>query len=217
MVKLGNCLGDIEDIARRKQLASMAFTKMKEAWLDGQAVSLDKKVELLDALVMSVLLYNSSCLGLRKIDVNSIDSFHRHLLRQISNIQYPNTISSKKLYKTTKSRPASIRIIEARWKYFGHALRLPLDTPPQHAMSYYFTDLHKQRFPGAKRTTIVTTLQTDIKKTKEKFPNFQVNSLSCFQDLIKIRQIASDRKLWQKIVKSVVNTAEAEHQEGLTD
>ena len=87
VVKLGNCLGDIEDIARRKQLASMAFTKMKEAWLDGQAVSLDKKVELLDALVMSVLLYNSSCLGLRKIDVNSIDSFHRHLLRQISNIK----------------------------------------------------------------------------------------------------------------------------------
>ena len=95
----------------------MAFTKMKEAWLDGQAVSLDKKVELLDALVMSVLLYNSSCLGLRKVDVDSIDSFHRHLLRQISNIQYPNTISSKKLYKTTKSRPASIRIIEARWKH----------------------------------------------------------------------------------------------------
>ena len=28
VVKLGNCLGDIEDIARRKQLTSMAFTKM---------------------------------------------------------------------------------------------------------------------------------------------------------------------------------------------
>ena len=68
-----------------------------------------------------------------------------------------------------------------------------------------------------KRTTIVTTIQADIVKTKKKFPNFQVNSLSCFQDLIKIRQIASDRKLWHKIIKSVVNTAEAEHQEGLTD
>ena len=217
VVKLGSCLGDIEDIARRKQLASMAFTKMNEVWLDKKVVSMDKKVQLLDALVMSVFLYNSSCLGLRKVDVASIDSFHRHLLRQISNIQYPNTISSKKLYKVTKSRPASIRIIEARWKYFGHALRLPLDSPPQHAMSYYFTDLHKQKFPGAKRTTIVTTIQADIVKTKKKFPNFQVNSLSCFQDLIKIRQIASDRKLWHKIIKSVVNTAEAEHQEGLTD
>ena len=77
--------------------------------------------------------------------------------------------------------------------------------------------LAQAKISRSQRTTIVTTLQTDIKKTKEKFPNFQVNSLSCYQDLIKIRQIASDRKLWQKIVKSVVNTAEAEHQEGLTD
>ena len=84
-------------------------------------------------------------------------------------------------------------------------------------MSYYFTDLHKQKFKGAKRTTIVTTLQADIKRTKEKFPIFQIESLDRYQDLIKIRQVASDRKLWQKIVKSVVNTAEAEHQEGLTD
>ena len=217
VIKLGNCLGDVEDIARRKQLASISFKEMKEVWIDGHAVSLDRKVQLLDALVMSVLLYNSSCLGLRKADVQAIDSFHRNLLRKISNISYPNTISSKKLYKSTKSRPASIRIVEARWKYFGHALRLPLDTPPQHAMSYYFTDLHKQKFKGAKRTTIVTTLQADIKRTKEKFPIFQIESLDRYQDLIKIRQVASDRKLWQKIVKSVVNTAEAEHQEGLTD
>ena len=131
--------------------------------------------------------------------LDTIDSFHRHLLRQICNIQYPNSISSKKLYKTTKSRPASIRIIEARWKYFGHVLRLPLDTPPQHALSYYFTDLFKQKFPGAKRTTIVTTLQADIKKTKKKFPNFQVNSLSCFQDLIYVRQIASDKNCGKKL------------------
>ena len=154
-------------------------------------------------------------MGLRKADIDSIDSFHRQLLRKTCNIKYPNKIHCNKLYKVTKSKPASIRIAEARWRYFGHALRLPRDTPPQQSMDFYFADLNRPKFRGAKRTTIVTTLQSDIKKTKEKFPQFQVDSLKSFRDLTNIRQLASDRKLWKKIYKAVIDTVEAEHRDSL--
>ena len=96
-------------------------------------------------------------------------------------------------------------------------------------MSYYFADLHKTRYRGAKRTTIVSTLQADIKRTKEfitkineeklkknnncKIQKFQIDSLQSFQDLIKIRQIATDRK----ITKSVIDGAEAEYPKDLVD
>ena len=189
---------------------------MAKIWLQKHDVSLDKKVQLLDSLVLSVMFYNSSCWGLRKVDSDSLDSFHRQLLKKICNIFYLNTISSKKLYKLTKTRRASIRVMESRWKFFGHALRLPKDTPPQQSMSYYFTNLNNTKFRGAKRTTIVTTLQADIKRAKDKFQHFQINSLECIEDLIKIRQIASDRKLWRTITKSIINAAEAEYQDDYT-
>ena len=35
VIKLGNCLGDVEDIARRKKLAYMSFKEMKEVPSNG--------------------------------------------------------------------------------------------------------------------------------------------------------------------------------------
>ena len=71
-------LGDMEDITNRKQLATAArYIKMSKVWLEDHTVTLDKKVQRFDSLGTSVLLYNSSCLGLRKADSESIDSFHR--------------------------------------------------------------------------------------------------------------------------------------------
>ena len=209
VVKLGSCLGDAEDIARRKQLALAAFQSMKKVWLDKQHVEFQKTLQLLDALVMSVLFYNCSCWGIRKVDLEMIESFQRNLLRNILNIRYPDHISNAKLYKLTKTKPARVRITKSRWQYFGHALRLPKDSPPQVAMSYFFHETSAKRFRG-KRCTIVTTLQVDISKTRAKFPNFQVQSLNCFQDLIKLRQLASDRVGWRRITKSVLDTVEAE-------
>ena len=99
-------------------------------------------------------------------------------------------------------------------------------------MSYYFVALHKTRYRGARRTTIVSTLQADIKRTKEFITKineekskknncilqkFQIDSLQSFQDLIKIRQIATDRKLLQKITKSVIEADQAEYTKDLVN
>ena len=210
-LKLGSYLGDTEDILRRKQLALAAFNKMKRVWLDKQKVTLEKKIDLLESLVMSIFFYNCSCWGLRKSDLLGIESFHRQLLRYICNIKYPEIISNSDLYKKTKCRPAQIRITISRWRYLGHALRLPEDTPPQVAMSFFFSESKEKKHRG-KRCTIVTTLQEDIVRTKRIFPEFQIQSLQSYNDLVILRQLASDRKGWRKISKSVVNAVEAERQ-----
>ena len=210
-IKLGSSLGDPEDILRRKQLALAAFRKMKRIWLDKHKVSLEKKIELLESLVMSIFFYNCSCWGLRKSYLEGIESFHLQLLRYICDIKYPDIISNKDLYKKTKCRPAQIRITISRWRYLGHALRLPEDTPPQVAMSFYFSESKEKKHRG-KRCTIVTTLQEDIVRTKRIFPEFQIQSIKTYNDLIILRQLASDRKEWKKISKSVVNAVEAERQ-----
>ena len=206
--KLGSVLGDVEDISRRKQLAVAAFQTKEKIWIEKHSVPRELKVDLVESLVMSILLYNSCCWGLRKCDIEGIEVLQRHMLRRVCNIKYPEIISNRNLYKVTKTKPASIRIAKGRWQYFGHALRLHLMSPPQQAMDFFFAFKPDKKFPG-RRATIVSTLQDDIKMTKIKFPQFEIDSLSSHSDLRRLRALASDRKKWRRITKSITDTTEA--------
>ena len=73
-MKLASLLADAEDIKNRKDLAAAAFQRMDKAWLDRRSVNRELKLHLLVIAVMSVFFYNSSCWGLRRCDIEGIDS-----------------------------------------------------------------------------------------------------------------------------------------------
>ena len=76
-------------------------------------------------------------------------------------------------------------------------------------MNYYFTpEPNGKRFKGAKRYTIVTTIQRDIQNTNIKFSQFQTKALNLFQDLEYIRHLANNRKLWRRITVTVTDTVQ---------
>ena len=209
--KVGSLLGDQQDIARRKQLAIAAMRTMNNVWLRGHtATSRKTRLKLFDSLVIHTLLYNSSCWGLRKVDIELLNSFHRQLLRRVCHIYWPHRISRKKLYRITNTRPISIRITQYRWRYLGHALLLPDDSPPKRAMFWCFVNEPQyKRAKGRQRETIVTTIQRDIEITKDCFDTFQLSSLEDLEDYIIIKTLAQNRKVWNIIVKAVVAAAEA--------
>ena len=211
--KVGSLLGDVEDINRRKQLARNQMRSLNKIWFNKyKKVSLKTRVKLFNTLVKSVLLYNCSTWGLRKTDEESLNSFHRQLLRRICNIKWPDTISSKELYKLTKCQPICIDITQARWKYLGHVLRMESDCPPKQAMEWFFLpEINLKRYSGTPRTTIVTTIQRDIKNTKEKFCNFEIHNFSTTVDFEILCNLASDRNHWKKITKTVTDTAKANY------
>ena len=75
---------------------------------------------------------------------------------------------------------------EARWRTFGHMLRLDRRVPAQRAMDYYSISLHRQRFEGDSevcKTTSTTVLTR--------------------RDLDKLRSIAADREAWKALSKQV--------------
>ena len=79
--KLGTLLGDTEDIANRKRLATIALSKLNRLWLNKhKRVNLTRKIKLYNMLVKSILLYNSSTWGLTIQDEQNLDSFHRQQL-----------------------------------------------------------------------------------------------------------------------------------------
>ena len=204
--KLGSLLGDREDISRRKQLSTTSLRKVDSLWIRRKA-KVKRRMKLYNSLVRSVLLYNCGTWGMSTTDENSMDSFHRKQLRHILNIRYPLTIRSKQLYKDTNSHPISADITKARWKLFGHTLRMDKDSPARKAMKYYFEHSDAKKFRGRKRTTIVTTLNRDITLTKQKYPQFDLPQIKTELDLHNVRVKATNRILWRKRVKMIYDAA----------
>ena len=163
--KLGSLLGDFEDVKRREQLSNIAMSSAKKIWKKARS-GLKKKVKLYKTLVKSVLTYNSATWGLTKAETNKVNRIHRKQLRRIS----PELWKTKndRLYELCNEREISNDITEARWRAFGHMLRLPLDTPCQQAMQWYFEiPPNSKKFRGQQRTTLPVTLHNDIINTNK--------------------------------------------------
>ena len=107
--------------------------------------------------------------------------------------KYPHIISNYKLYKRCKSYPLSLFILNSRWKLFDHILRLDSETPASKAMLYYFENNYAQQYRDRPRTTIVTTLNNDIQRTRNKLPNLPVITLKSLSDPQKLKELAQDK------------------------
>ena len=194
--KLGSLLGDFEDMKRREQLSNNAMSSVKKIWTKARA-RVNKKVKLYKTLVKSVLTYNSGTWGLTKAETNTLNRIHRKQLRRIS----PNFWKMKNddLYQICNEREISRDIAEARWRAFGHMLRLPLDTPCQKAMEWYFeVPPNGKKFRGHNRTTLPIVLHNDIKETNKKHP-LEIQQFKSTEDLNYLRRLASDRENWKRL------------------
>ena len=158
-------------------------------------------------LVKSILLYNCSTRGMTIQDEQQLDSSHRKQLRRILNIRWPHKIRNKKLYEKTNSKPVSIEVTRRRWNLLGHILRLDKETPGRKAMKFMFEEKSNKTFRGRKRATIYTTINRNIKKTKENNPSFSIREIKSEIDLHKIGIKARNKKHWKVIVKQVVQAA----------
>ena len=199
--KLGSLLGDSEDIARRKQLAIVAFGNLNNIWIRKDKVREELRIKLYNALVKPVLLYNCSTWGLTKVDEQQLDTFHRKQLKRVLKIKYPHKISTKNLYKWCKTEPISLEILKQRWQKFGHMIRLDKETPAYKSMLYYSDFTTKRRFKGHPKTTLVTTLDQDINQAKSilKKYNFIRQTSSNF---LSIQDILKYLEQLQKIAKN---------------
>ena len=135
-------------------------------------------------------------------------SFHRKQLRKVLGVKYPTTMRNAAVYEQSKSKPISVEITRARWKMFGHMLRMKENTPPRIAMKWYFQrPIGAKKYRGRKRTTIVTTINRDIERTRISNPDFDIKPLKSELDLRNIRVKATNRKHWQKRVTMVTAAA----------
>ena len=189
--KLGSLLGVDEDIARRKQLATVAFNSMWPLWKRREKVPEALHLRLYNAFILPILSYNAGTWGASSTAIQRLDSFHRKQLWKIIGVIWPQKIRNDVLYRKCNTRPLSTTIRQARWRLFGHILRLPRDAPAQIAADHYF----KNDGPSWRRRpqcTLPTILKDDLKNTGIE--------LNCGSGLAKLRATASCRQKWRNLV-----------------
>ena len=172
-------------------------------------------LKIYKAHVKPVLTYNASTWGLTAKDTENLNVFHRKQLCKIIGSkasQNSRTISNQCLYAIAKSKPLTVDITASRWRILGHLLRQPLQAPAQRALSYYCREeTDCKRFQGNKRATIITTINKNIRDTKNRLPNFTLPPLTNNEQLASFRRIASNRRSWQEITKLVTGTAQGNY------
>ena len=193
--KLGSLIGDDEDITRRKQLATASYRAMYSLWKRRTLVREELRLRLYNAFVMPVLLYNSGTWAPTSVAEAQLDSFHRRQLRSLIGISWPQTISNAALYKRCKAQPISNFVRLARWRLFGHILRMPDGCPAVAAMINYY-QVKETVWRGRPRTTLPIVLSRDLQRVGRR-------GLKTLSDLLSLREIAQGRGEWKDLCKDV--------------
>ena len=178
-----------EDITRRISLGYAAFNKYKKAW--NNKTPLEKRLLLYEALVVSVMMYNSSCWAAPKSVLEKLDVVHRRHLRSILNYRYPNIISNVNLYKRCNAEPLSVRVERNRWRMLGHVLRGPTDGPAYSSLVFAINTLQFPGRVGRPQTNLFSLIRSDLNDRK-----IFLNNLS---DLLYLRNLALNKVLWRRL------------------
>ena len=215
--KLGNRLDSPSDLNLRKRLAEATMNKMKNLF-NKKGLSTKLRIRMFNCYVNPILTYNISCTAATDSELQSLDSFHRRLLRRALRIYYPLKISNERLYSKTQTTPLSLSIYKQRWELFGRILRGPRDVPAYRTMIEFVKTV-----PQSKRNnrTIVSALKSDLKNGQKLInttaAQFQSETIirpdfTTIEGLGKLRIMALNRYKWTNIVVNPIIASKAQQQ-----
>ena len=183
---------------------SVAFNNMRKVWLNRDKISDEKKLTLYNALVLSILLYNSSTWSLTKEQTNSLDTFHRRQLRRLLGIFWSDKISNNDLYARCHCRPLSEITKHRRLTFLGHILRRDRNIPANLAINNFFNHTESKKYRGRVPTNIATTTTSDIETsisvtspTDHNYHKGTLLKLNGQSDINQLVEVAKDRKFWK--------------------
>ena len=207
---LGSHMCSNYDILQRCIKGNIAFNSYKNVWLQGRRIKISKLVQIYEAMVVSVIMYNCSSWAATKDILDKLDVCHRNHLRQILNIKYPTVISNKKLYEICNTTPLSQRVKRSRWRMLGHILRSPENSPA--ALALHFAVVGSSNLKGRRgrhRMNLLSVIQNDIKRipidrTSNDTSRHNKLTLKSIEDINILRNIAYQRREWENLFNYIV-------------
>jgi hypothetical protein len=192
---LGSLMCSVKDIKNRIFLGHVAFSKFDKVWLAGSKISVERKIRIYEAQVVSILLYNCNSLAAPQTSLEQLNIVHRKHLRRILHIKWPTSvISNKALYARCKVTPLSTRVMWYRWRMLGHVLRGAEDSPAYVSMLFAINaDNNMKGRLGRPSLNLLDIIRKDLVR---KNINIKLKSITDFEDL---RYLALDKKAWKDL------------------
>ena len=193
--KLGSLLGVEEDVNKRIRLALQALYGLEAMWKHHHLVAQKIRVLAYRAIVESVLLYNCGTWALTEVLADRLDRCQRKMIRRILGLKWSDKVTNDNLYTRCGISPASVQVVNARWRLFGHTLRMNECSPARKAMAFYFV----KDTPGRQgnRVTIASALSNEYKCVTGK-------AISTSAEYENVVRVAQNRDAWKLIVQLVV-------------
>ena len=133
---LGSYLDTEIDIKNRKILLYNAANQLTDIFKNNR-LPISTKQKTFNAYLSTIFLYNSEIWTLTEGQKESIDAFHRRMLRTfVLNIRYPTTVTNEEVYTKTKQTPWSQTIKIRRIRWLGHLFRMNQNTPASKSLNY---------------------------------------------------------------------------------
>ncbi len=157
---LGTMLDTNEDIKRRKILAINAANNLGR-FFDNSNLTIKTKLRLVQTYIEPIFLYNAETWTLTKTNEQSIDAFHRKIIRKyVFNVKWPRTLSNEALYDRSKVEPWRKKITRKRLNWFGKLAAMPDNTPANVALEYGLEKFQRPR--GKPKTTWISKTKKDL-------------------------------------------------------
>ena len=134
-----NCGGATREVTRRILLSTLVMTSLSKIWAS-KVLSSGLKIRLYNAIVTSVLLYNSESWSISVNDLRLLEGFYFRCLRQITRSvrcgEHPVTAvdkaSKEDVFRAANTAPLAKILRQKRLRWFGHLIRSdPQDTARQ--------------------------------------------------------------------------------------
>ena len=190
---LGSQSCTVKEIQRRCNLGNVAFSKFEKLWVHGK--TLDKKVliQIYDATVVSIMMYNCGTWAATKRDFEKLDACHRNHIRKFLGIHWTDKIKNETIYEEHDITKLSTRTRKARWNLLGKVLRQDSTRPAKLALIFALRKMKEgESRLGRPITNLLDTLKKDIKETGLK--------MESVEDLQELEDKAADKSQWNAII-----------------
>ena len=155
---------------------------------NSKRLSVQMKIRHFKTFIESVFLYHSEIWTTNKTINDSIDAFHRRLLRYAIGVKYPKIMSDKQVYEMTKCIPWSETIKHRRLSWLGHLMRLDPEVPARLSLAEALTPA--KRKVGHPPTTWLMKVKKDLK-------NLNIDINLDLTAIPKLEAVCCDRISWR--------------------
>ena len=112
------------EITHRVASASGAFARLQQAKIwSSKALSLSTKLQFLQTIVMTVLLYSGETWSLLDKHLHQLSVFHMRCLRRICGISLLDHITNSVIWRC-ETFPVESQLRSKRLRWFGHICRM---------------------------------------------------------------------------------------------